>query len=73
MRIVEKTTIDMIPKAITLYIINELENFITLNLSLEIVNSFGTNIVSCFNTEMPTISQIIFRSSYFSSWYRPNY
>lgn len=43
MKIVEKTTVHMVPKAITLYIIREVEKFINTDLLVKIVNDIDGN------------------------------
>lgn len=48
MQIVDKTTIDLVPKAITLYIIKRVETFINIDLSVEIGDYFDENIVSFY-------------------------
>lgn len=48
MKIVEKTTVHMVPKAITLYIIREVEKFINTDLLVKIVNDIDENDVRFF-------------------------
>lgn len=48
MHIVGKTTTHMVPKAITLYIIREVERFINTDLLVGIVNDIDKNDVSFF-------------------------
>lgn len=49
MQIAEKTTVHMVPKAITLYIIREVEKFITTDLLVQIVDTIDANEVSLFD------------------------